>query len=173
MASVLSRPAAALPRRVVATAIQVAALVLISLIAGTVFGIWRGYDPASWSVATFVNVHQGAVRGLNVLLPATGALSLALTALLAFMARGRRRALALYLLALGLMAVPALVTRFITQPINAEIMLWTADLAPPDWMELRDRWWTWHVVRFFATFAAMLALVAAIFVDRESRSGQA
>ena len=51
-------------------------------------------------------------------------------------------------------------------------MLWTADLAPPDWMELRDRWWTWHVVRFFATFAAMLALVAAIFVDRESRSGQ-
>ena len=111
MASVLSRPASSLPLRVVATAIQVAALVLISLIAGTVFGIWRGYDPASWSVATFVDVHQGAVRGLNVLLPAMGALSLALTALLAFMARGRRRALALYLLALGLMAVPALVTR--------------------------------------------------------------
>ena len=43
--------------------------VLISLVAGSMFGIWRGYDPALYAPATFVEVHQGAVRGLNTLLP--------------------------------------------------------------------------------------------------------
>jgi hypothetical protein len=64
------------------------------------------------------------------------------------------------------MASAALITRFGNQPINAEIMTWTADTIPVDWEALRDRWWERHVMRFAATVGGLLLLVAAIFHDR-------
>lgn len=61
---------------------QFFAALIFALVAGSVFGIWRGYDPSLFAPATFVEMHQGAVRGLNVLLPALGFASIGLTLLL-------------------------------------------------------------------------------------------
>ncbi|WDR07167.1 hypothetical protein PSQ90_06990 [Devosia rhodophyticola] len=58
--------------------LQIGALVLLSLVVGSMFGIWRGYEVAAYRPETFIEVHQGAVRGLNTLLPALAALALAL-----------------------------------------------------------------------------------------------
>jgi hypothetical protein len=49
---------------------QFVAALLFSMVAGSVFGIWRGYDPTTYAAATFLEMHQGAVRGLNALLAA-------------------------------------------------------------------------------------------------------
>ncbi len=85
----------------ISTLVQFAAIILISMVAGSTFGIWRGYNPTPFSQMTYLEVHQGAVRGLNVLLPAMGAATLILVAALAFMSRDRTPVLAMYLVAIA------------------------------------------------------------------------
>ena len=56
---------------------------MIGLVAGATFGIWRGYNPSGFAPPTFLEVHKGAVAGLNTLLPALGLAANVLTLLLA------------------------------------------------------------------------------------------
>lgn len=150
------------------TIAQALALLLLGLVAGSMFGIWRGYDITAYAPATFVEVHQGAVRGLNILLPAMAAAALALVVLLAVLGRHRPAVLGLYLAAALAIIVGGIITRFLNQPINDQIMGWTLSSIPSDWATLRDRWWTWHVVRLTATLGAEVLLIAAVFADRDS-----
>ena len=147
------------------TVLHTASMVFVSLVVGAMFGIWRGYDPALYSAATFVDVHQGAVRGLNDLLPAMGLASIAMIAVLAFLARKRPRVPWRYAAAAAALAVAGIVTRFGNQPINDIVMGWGA--SPPEgWEALRDTWWNWHLTRLSAGFAGELVLISAIFADR-------
>jgi len=152
------------------TALQGLALLLISLVAGAMFGIWRGYDPATFGPGTFVEVHQGAVHGLNTLLPAIGLGAISSVAVLAFLARSRPAVLWFYIAAGASMVAAALITRFGNQPINAQIMSWTAADLPDTWTALRDSWWSWHLGRLTAGIAAELLLIAAVFSDRASQA---
>ncbi|MDO8837792.1 MAG: DUF1772 domain-containing protein [Parvibaculum sp.] len=147
------------------TALQVLGLLLISLIVGSMFGIWGGYNPATFSPATFVEVHQGAVRGLNVLLPSMGLACILVAVTLAWLGRGMPQSRWLYIAAAVGMVAAALITRFGNQPINAVIMTWGA--VPPDgWQMFRDTWWKWHQARLAAGFSGELLLIAAIFTHR-------
>jgi hypothetical protein len=148
------------------TLLQGLALVLISLVLGTVFGIWRGYDPSAYSPATFIEVHQGAVRGLNTLIPALGLATLVAIVVLAIVARDRPAVLGVYVAAIIAIAVGGLVTRFGNQPINEQVMGWTASSLPTDWAAIRDRWWSFHLIRLAASFVGELLLIGAIFADR-------
>jgi hypothetical protein len=150
----------------VAIGLKILAVLLVSLVAGTTFGIWQGYDPAGLSAETFMQMHQGAVRGLNVLLPSLAAIAIALTILLAIRSRRDRLSLSIYVAAILLMITAGLITRFGNQPINAEIMTWSAGAIPAGWEALRDTWWQWHVTRTLITIAAEALLVLATIVDR-------
>jgi uncharacterized membrane protein len=150
-----------------ATAAQVLALLLVGLVAGSMFGIWRGYDITTYPPATFLEVHQGSVRGLNILLPAMAAAALALVVLLAVLGRNRPAVLGLYLAAALAIIAGGIITRLLNQPINDQIMGWTPASIPADWTTLRDSWWKWHLVRLAATLGAELLLIAAVFVDRD------
>jgi hypothetical protein len=149
------------------TAAQVLALVLLGLVAGSMFGIWRGYDITTYSAGTFVDVHQGAVRGLNALLPAMALAALGLVIMLAIIARSRPAVLGLYLAAAIAIVAGGIITRLLNQPINDQVMAWTPTTVPSDWVGLRDSWWTWHQVRLAVTLGAQLLLLAAVFADRE------
>jgi hypothetical protein len=83
--------------------LQFVAALLFSMVAGSVFGIWRGYDPTTYAAATFLEMHQGAVRGLNALLPGLALVSILLTLALTWLARGKGVVFWLYLGALLLM----------------------------------------------------------------------
>jgi hypothetical protein len=148
------------------TVLQIAAIMLIALVAGSTFGIWRGYDPAAYSDLTFLEVHQGAVRGLNVLLPVMGAGALLLTGILAAFSRRERSVVVTYLAAFALMAAAGAITRLANQPINAEVMSWTRDAMPANWAEMRDAWWNWHILRTFTSVGGLFVLVLAVFADR-------
>jgi len=148
--------------------LQFAAALLFSMVAGSVFGIWRGYDPTTYAAATFLEMHQGAVRGLNTLLPGLAFASILLIAGLSWLARGKGMAFWLYLGALLLMIGGGVVTRFFNQPINAQVMGWTLDSLPANWAELREAWWNWHLVRTGLSVLAMALLLAAIISDRPS-----
>lgn len=149
--------------------LQFVDIMTVALLAGTVFGVWRGYDPAGYSPAAFLEIHQGAVRGLNTLLPAMGAAALLLTGLLAWSAKGTPLPFRLYLVAMAAMVTAGLVTRFGNQPINATVMTWTAGDMPSGWETLRDTWWRWHMIRVGATIAALAVLVAAVLADVSGR----
>jgi uncharacterized membrane protein len=134
------------------------ALIGAGLLAGATFGIWRGYDPRGLDAAAFVAVHQEAVRGLNVLLPALGFLTIACLAVSAFLRRRERPALWLLLAAIVFMVASGAVTRFLNQPINAEVMGWSRTSVPANWQELRESWWYWHVSRTLTTFAGFVLI---------------
>ena len=152
---------------VLSTAVQGLAVLIVGLVAGSTFGIWRGYDVTAYTPATFIEVHQGAVRGLNTLLPALAAGALLLVLLLAVLARHRPTVLGLYLAAALAIIAGGIITRLVNQPINEQIMGWTPTAFPAGWAALRDSWWHWHLVRLAATLGAQLLLIAAVFADRE------
>lgn len=149
------------------TAAQLVALMLLGLVAGSMFGIWRGYDITTYSPGTFVDVHQGAVRGLNLLLPAMAAASLALVVALAIAARQRPAVLGLYLASALAIVAGGLITRLLNQPINDQVMGWTPGSLPTQWESLRASWWTWHQARLAVTLGAQVLLFAAVFADRD------
>ena len=149
------------------TLAQAAALLLVSLVAGSMFGIWRGYDPALYAPVTFVEVHQGAMRGLNTLLPAMAIAALVLTVVLAVLGRDKPTTLWLYVAAAVAIAIGGAITRLANQPINDLVMAWTPTSLPDNWTTLRDSWWGWHLARLAVTVGAELLLIAAVFADRE------
>ena len=151
---------------VVIVSLQFLSGLLLSMVAGSVFGIWRGYNPSTYSASTFVEMHQGAVNGLNVLLPGIAFAAIALVIALAWLARGRKVAFRLYLCAILLMIAGGIVTRGFNQPINAQVMTWTAQSLPTNWEAVRDEWWNWHVVRTAITLLAMALLLSGIILDR-------
>lgn len=140
--------------------VQIVSLTLIALVAGAVFGIWRGYNPESLSASAFVEMHQNAVRGLNVLMPVLGGLAMAFTLLSAYLQRDDRYVSYTLLVAVLLMVVSMLVTRLGNQPINAVVMTWNPQSPPADWQQLRDKWWNFHLIR---TGSSVLALVIMVY----------
>jgi hypothetical protein len=135
-------------------------------LAGSVFGLWRGFDFAQYSPAAYLEVHQGAVRGLDALLPVQGIVSIVIVAALAVGARRDRRQFVLLVVAALLLAAAGLVTRLGNQPINALVMNWTADTLPANWEALRDSWRNLHLLRTVCTMAALLLLAIAAVTER-------
>ena len=143
--------------------VRFASLLLMSLLVGTMFGVWLGFNPSGLTAATYVEMQQNAILALNTTLPALGGACILLTATLAVLTRHDRRARYLLIAAAALLVTAGLVTRFANQPINAQVMTWSAQAPPGNWMELRDTWWHWHVLRTAAGMGALvLALVAAL-----------
>jgi hypothetical protein len=159
MAHVLDPAATHAPVRRSATAILVLKLVALcaaAIVAGGTFAIWRGFPPHELSASAYIQIQQGAIRGLNLLFPVVGLLALVSSAALALLTHGRQRWL--FVIAILLMIVAALVTRFGNQPINAVVMGWSPNAPPADWEALRDRWWGLHLIRTFFACASYVAL---------------
>ena len=141
--------------------VNFANLLLAALVVGTMFGIWLGYNPVDLSPRAYVEQQQHAIRALNVTMPVLGALTVLLTLASAFLARRSRRQLALLLGAVVCLVAAGLVTRLLNQPINAVVITWAADAPPTNWMELRDEWWRWHMVRTGFGIVGLSLLIAA------------
>jgi uncharacterized membrane protein len=136
-------------------------VLVVALVAGTVFGIWLGYDPATLSPATYIEQQQEAIRALNFTMPVLGAIGILLTMISAVLARAERRKFYLLVGAAACLLVAGLVTRFGNQPINAMVMTWNAHTPPADWANLRDEWWKWHVDRTIAAIAGLSLILLA------------
>lgn len=135
---------------------------MAALVAGAIFGIWIGYNPASLSAMAYLEQQQNAIRSLNVLMPILGAVTILLTLLSAFLQRKSKGVFITLLVAAGFLIISGLVTRFGNQPINAIVINWKPESIPAEWMELRDKWWGFHVMR---TFSAMIGLALVIWAS--------
>ena len=147
--------------------IRFASLMLTSLLVGTMFGLWLGFNPATLSATAYVEMQQNAIRALNVSLPVLGLVCAILTATLAVLTKHDQRTRYLLVAAVLCLVAAGLITRFGNQPINAVVIAWSPQAPPANWAELRDTWWHWHVLRTIAGIAALaFALLAAVGARR-------
>ena len=135
--------------------VRLANIIFAALIAGGMFVIWAGYDPATLSPSTYVEQQQNAIRALNVVMPVLGAIAIALTLISAFLQRKDRTVFVLLIVATAFLIISGVVTRFGNQPINALVITWDIARPPANWTELRDQWWGFHRLR---TFCGLIAL---------------
>lgn len=144
-------------------------LLLTSLLVGTMFGIWLGFNPAALTATAYAEMQQNAIRALNVSLPILGLICIVLTAALAVLTKDDQRSRYLLVAATTCLIAAGFITRLENQPINAIVITWNPQAPAANWAELRDIWWHWHVLRTVAGLAALvLALLAA--VGAQSRS---
>src|SRR5882672_2109384 len=94
-------------------------VVLAGIMAGMVFGIWLGCDPKKMSFPGYLEYQQGLISSFNVLMPLLGLTVILLTALSTVLQRDDKGTLIALLLAIALLILSGLITRFVNQPINA------------------------------------------------------
>lgn len=159
-----SIPMSSYSNDMITTATRFLNLLLAGLVVGTMFGIWLGFDPRNLSPSAYVEQQQNSIRALNVAMPVLGAICIVVTAFHAFVVRTYRRACLALVLATILFVTAGAVTRFGNQPINAMVMTWRANAAPSSWIDNRDQWWQWHIVRTLAGVVAFICVIAASVV---------
>ena len=136
-------------------------IIMAGLIAGTVLGIWIGYNPRNLSAATYVEQQQGVIKALNTLMPLLGLITILLTLTSAFLQKDSKTVFITLIIAVIFLIISALVTRFGNQPINSIVMTWNKTDVPGNWTELRDKWWSWHKIRAVTSFVAFCLIVWA------------
>ena len=150
--------------------IQFSDIVLTGLIAGIIFGVWLGYNPEGLSAVTYVEQQQSTIRSLNVLMPILGLISIILTVFYAIICKREKPERNLLWLAVGLLILSGLITRFGNQPINAIVMTWNLDAVPDTWTAFRDKWWTFHVMRTLSTIAGFGIIVWVTIRNKNKRT---
>ena len=146
-----------------ANTVRFLSLLLTSLLVGTMFGIWLGFDPSGLTATTYVETQQHTIRALNIAMPALGFVCILLTVALAVLTKHDERGRYLLIAAAIFLIAAGIITRFGNQPINAQVMVWSVQAPAANWAELRDTWWNWHILRTVAGIGALgLSIVAAL-----------
>jgi uncharacterized membrane protein len=138
--------------------VSLLAVLLVGLIAGLLVGTaidhhrLRVLDAAAWTLA-----RQSIDAVFGKLLPWWWNITLLLLLFAAYLNQGRTRWL--FLSAGVLLLFGIVITVVIEVPINKQISSWTPASIPPNWMELRERWLSFHNVR---SAAGVLAFACAL-----------
>jgi len=134
-------------------------VVMVALVAGTIFGIWLGYNPKDLSAPTFIEQQQSVITDLNTLMPILGLITILLTLTSAIIHKKEKRTFIILLIATFFLVLSGLTTKFGNQPINSIVMTWDMNVAPSNWMELRDEWWTYNKIKTLTAFIELLLIV--------------
>jgi len=132
---------------------------MAGLLAGTIFGIWIGYNPKNLSAPAYVELQQMAIRSLNTLMPLLGLITIILTITSALLQKENQTVLITLLIAAVLLIAAGLVTRFGNQPINKIVMTWDKTSVPGNWTGLRDKWWSFHIIRAVVSILAFCLIM--------------
>ena len=140
-------------------------IILVALLAGTSFGILIGFNPMKYSVSTYIEQQQHLVLSLQTLLVSLVIIATLVTITSAFLQRKNKNVFIALLFAALFLLSCIFITRFGNLPIQTEILTWKANSFPENWTILRDKWWTFHIMRTIAELIA-LALVAWTSVQK-------
>ena len=136
-------------------------IVAVGVISGILLGIVLGYNPNTFTYATYLELQQGAIKSMNVLMPVFGQLTTVIVLVFALQQRSNKITFFVLLAAALLLVVSGLVTKFGNQPINSIVMGWTKAEIPSNWEAVRDRWWIFHQIRTVTTFVSFCLVVYA------------
>ena len=130
-------------------------IIVVALLAGVSFGIWIGFNPSGLSSSTYIEQQQNMLHSLRTLLVSLVLIATLITLLSAYLQKNNRTAFISFLIAAIFLIACILITRFGNKPIDDLVISWTNETIPDNWTELRDKWWSFHILR---TIAEMLAL---------------
>lgn len=130
-------------------------VIIAALLAGVSFGIWIGFNPLSLSPSTYIEQQQNMIQALNVLMITLVFSATVITIISAFLQKNNKPVFITLLIASLFFIICIIISRFGNQPINNIIMKWQPDSLPGNLSELRDKWWSFHIMR---TIAELIAL---------------
>jgi len=131
-------------------------IILAALLAGISLGIWIGFNPMELSVSTYVEQQQNMLRALRVLMVLLVFTATIITVLSAFLQKSDRTVFIALLAAALFFVACILITRFGNKPIDDVVLTWTSGTIPDNWADLRNKWWSLHIMRTVAEIAALL-----------------
>jgi hypothetical protein len=133
---------------------------------GALFGFWLSLNPAGLDANAYAAQQRRAIGALNTIMPVLGGILLMLTIASAVLARPAGVRVAILLGVAVCFAAAGLITRLRNQPINAIVMTWPIESPPNDWMQVRDDWWRWYVLRTVFGIGGLCVLIAAMLERR-------
>jgi archaellum biogenesis protein FlaJ (TadC family) len=144
-------------------------IIVAGLLAGVSFGIWIGFNPSGLSPSTFIEQQQNMLQSLRTLMVSLVLLATIITILSAYLQKHDKSAFISLILAAVFFIVCILITRFGNKPIDDIVITWTKDAIPNNWTELRDNWWSFHILR---TVAEIIALLLVTWTSIKKDSGK-
>jgi uncharacterized membrane protein len=133
-------------------------IILVALLAGVSFGIWIGFNPINLSPSAYLEQQQNMLRALRVLMISLVVIATLITIISAFLQKNNKSVYFTLLVSAFFLIVCIIITRFGNKPIDDAVMTWTNDSLPNNWTELRDKWWSFHVMRTIAELAALFLI---------------
>lgn len=130
-------------------------IILAALLAGVSFGIWIGFNPIKLSPSTYIEQQQNMLRALNVLMITLVFSATVITILSAFLQKDNKPVFITLLIAAVFFISCIFISRFGNQPINKIILTWTTGSLPGNLSELRNKWWSFHIMRTIAESIAL------------------
>ncbi len=142
--------------------IRFANIILAALLAGTSFGIWMGFNPINYSASTYLEQQLNLVRSLHILMVSLVIIVTIVTLISAFLQRKNKTVFITLLFAAAFFASCIFISRLGNLPIQNEMLSWNANSLPDNWTILRDKWWSFHIMR---TVAELIALVLVVWTS--------
>jgi archaellum biogenesis protein FlaJ (TadC family) len=133
-------------------------IIIAALLAGVSFGIWIGFNPLDLTASTYVEQQQNMLQALRVLMVSLVLIAAIITIVSAFLQKNNRRVFITLLVAALFFFSCILITRFGNKPIDDIVLTWSANSLPNNWTELRDKWWSFHIMRTIAELAALFLI---------------
>jgi archaellum biogenesis protein FlaJ (TadC family) len=150
------------------TLVRFVNIIVAGLLAGVSFGIWIGFNPSGLSPSTYIEQQQNMLQSLRTLMVSLVVLATIITILSAYLQKHDKRAFISLIFAAVFFIACILITRFGNKPIDDIVITWTKDTIPNNWTELRDNWWSFHILRTVAEIIALLLVTwASIKKDSE------
>ena len=136
-------------------------IIVAALLAGVSFGIWIGFDPSGLSPSTFVEQQQNMLQSLRTLMVSLVVIATLITMLSAYLQK-HDKPTSISLIIAGVFFIACiLITLFGNKPIDDIVITWTKEAIPDNWLDLRDNWWSFHILRTLAEIIALLLVTWA------------
>lgn len=144
-------------------------IIIAALLAGTSFGIWVGFNPMNYSPPTYIEQQQNMVLSLNTLMVALVIIATLVTVLSAYIQRKNKIVFITLIFAALCFASCIFISRFGNLPVQQQMLNWNADLIPNNWTMLRDKWWSFHIMR---TVAELVALILVTWTSVQNKTSE-
>lgn len=126
------------------------------------------YDGALWlDTLTFYIKFGPAGPG-----PVIEVATILATVILLFLVRGRRPAFLFTLIALTALLLSTAAWWLFVYPVNRELLTWTTETLPQNWMDFRNQWEYTNAVRAGLMFVALGALVISVLRETRDSIGE-
>jgi archaellum biogenesis protein FlaJ (TadC family) len=141
-------------------------IILAALLAGVSFGIWIGFNPMNLSASGYLEQQQNMLLALRALMISLVISATIITIVSAILQKNNKSVFITLLIAALFFIACIIITRFGNKPIDDTIITWTKDSLPDNWTVLRNKWWSFHVMRSIAELIALF-LVTLTSIKRD------